>query len=1206
MIVKLDCIEKTEKEFLQDLSQVKENIVMTKMIELNIQNKLIRKISSSNVKHLLSLNLRSLSIKDCKVQSIEKGVFTLMLQLNTLSLARNEIESIENDSFLSEPFENYLGEINLSENKLKKIQYGSFKGLYKLQILFLDKNLIEEIDDYSFESLNNLKELNIQSNRIKKIRHNSFKHLNSLEMLRLSANKIDEVEVNSFRNMRKLTYLDINSNNIKILQYEIFNDRSKLESFFLFQNNIQSLDALPFDTMHHLRILHFCSNKIKNLKFGHFIHLENLDELKLEKNEIGTFEKNTFVGLGNLTSLYMRGNKIKQLVNGAFHSLINVQTLDLYLNDINHIEMNVFTDLDNLMTLNLDSNQISTLKDVQFNLKLNKLFLRSNLIFNLNEINSSSLSALYVSKNRVQEIKLISLMPNLVYLDLSHNRLISIKDESFLNLKRLKHLNLSYNKLDLRSEFNNISYFKGQSNLEILDLSFNQIKYLDSNVTFRYLGSLKLLNVSDNKMKFIDSYVFGFLTELSDLNLASNSLSFINENCFYNLSKLKSLMLSFNQINSTIFLKSNENYLKNLECLYLEQNRILSIGEKDFESSPKLTLLNLNSNSIQIFHEKAFESLEYLKTLKISNTSIKYLKVHSALKELDLSHLNVAISNKEILNEIDRINIANCKINGTFAMFLSNITKYIDFSSNQEVDFNTFNVLGTALESLKLRKTNLQKIDQINLKNLINLKYLDLSFNNLSFISQDSFEFNLNLEYLDFSSNSLYEFTIVLTKLKYLNLDNNRINSTNDVLKDYYSIEIFKMANNRLQTYPSFEMSKINCDVVETFLEFHLNQNQINEIKYFSFIFGNLLLANFDSNRISSIETDAFLNCRSLEYLSIAQNRLSNLTENNFHFLFSLIHLNLSFNEISLIENETFSNLNKLKSLDLNYNKLISIENDLFIGLTNLNDLYLLGQNEITFHDQSFQHLPNISTIALSESLIFKYKCLFSHNLQRDVQRKVSEKYIFYKSINLISMAFSFDASLKSRCDLIFHLFQFKIHFNLKTDDDNQLFYESCQKMLIRRENNFNHTKKACFAKFEFQDKEGAKFIDSLHPVLKVLSNFYYLVSMALLLCLLLPTFYMIFRYSGLFTKIKRDSTNDPEREIKENKEETNKNKTMLKKDNLLLLKVIEEDFLALKYTTLKLLKPVELEAVTIETRVSEYHENKKEVQEETAPDQHP
>jgi len=205
-------------------------------------------------------------------------------------------------------------------------------------------------------------------------------------------------------------------------------------------------------------------------------------------------------------------------------------------------------------------------------------------------------------------------------------------------------------------------------------------------------------------------------------------------------------------------------------------------------------------------------------------------------------------------------------------------------------------------------------------------------------------------------------------------------------------------------------------------------------------------------------------------------------------------------------------------------------------------------------------------------------------------------------------MAFSFDASLKSRCDLMFHLFQFKIHFNLKTDDDNQLFYDSCQKMLIRRENNFNHTKKKCFSNFEFQDKEGAKVNDSLHPILKVLSNFYYLVSMALLLCLLLPTFYMIFRYSGLFSRIKRDSSNDSEREIKEKKGEMNQNKTMLKKDNLLLLKVIEEEFLALqlKYKALKLLNPVGLDAVIIETRVSEYHENNKEVQEETERDQHP
>jgi Leucine-rich repeat (LRR) protein len=81
---------------------------------------------------------------------------------------------------------------------------------------------------------------------------------------------------------------------------------------------------------------------------------------------------------------------------------------------------------------------------------------------NLNEINSSSLKYLNVSNNRLQEIDLKNaFLPNLEYLDLSQNRLISIKNESILNMDKLKHLNLSHNKLDLESEFNNVSYFHG-------------------------------------------------------------------------------------------------------------------------------------------------------------------------------------------------------------------------------------------------------------------------------------------------------------------------------------------------------------------------------------------------------------------------------------------------------------------------------------------------------------------------------------------------------------------------------------------------------------------------------------------------------------------------------------------------------------------------------------------------------------------------
>jgi Leucine-rich repeat (LRR) protein len=1160
-IIKIDCIEKTNEEFLQNLFLIKSNYDFSQMIVLNIQNKFKQNISNSNLRHLLSVNLRHLLITDCKIKSINKGVFNSMLQLKNLSLSRNEIESIESDSFLTEPFESNILQFYLSENKLTKIQQTTFNGLFKLEILHIDKNFIEEIEINSLANLNQLKELKIKSNKI------------------------------------------------KIIRNEMFFGKTNLEILNLYQNSIETIESIPFNTLRSLKMLHLFSNKIKEIKFGHFIHLQKLEELRLDKNEIGSFDANTFIGLEGLVYLDLSANKIKTLKNEVVHGLINVKKLDLHLNDINQVEFKTFIDLNSLKYLNLDSNQISTLKNVQFNSKLEKLSICFNLLTNLNEINSSSLKYLNVSNNRLQEIDLKNaFLPNLEYLDLSHNRLISIKNESFLNMDKLKHLNLSNNKLDLESEFNNISYFHGQSHLETLDLSFNEIKYLDSNQTFQYLNSLKYLNLSNNRLNSLDAFIFGFLYNLSDLHLASNNLTFLNGRCFFNLRNLKKLILKNNQINSIDFLQLNKNDLYNLEYLEIEENKITLINETHFQFYFYLSSLNLNSNPIESIHKNTFKSLKLLKTLWVSNTKIDSLFLNSNLKELDFSYLNASISGIEQLTNIEWINLANSKVNCSFGLFLRSSTKYVDFSYNQfkwENDSKMFNLLGSALAVLKLRQTNLQILDQINLKNLTNLKHLDLSFNNLSFICQDSFEFNLNLEYLDLSSNHLYEFSIVLNKLKYLNLDNNQINSTNELLKDYYSIEILKMTNNRLDKYPSFEMSQIKSENVETFLEFHLNQNQINEIKYFSFIFGRLLLANFDSNQISSIETDAFLNCRSLESLSIAQNQLRNLTENNFHFLFSLIHLNLSFNEINFIEQKTFSNLNKLKSLDLNYNKMISIENDLFSGLTNLNDLYLLSQNEMTLNNRSFHHLPNISSIVLDESLISNYKCLFVNNLQRDIQRHVSNKYTFYKSINLLSLDFIFNGSLKIQCDLMFHLYQFKIHFNLKTDYDNDLFFDSCQKILIKRENNYNHNKKKCFANFELNDKEETNEQVSLHRVLKVISNSYYLVSMSLVLSLLIPAFYMIFRYelfSNLISKLSKmlspsdleENLKMLEKNIKIDREKLVKIKSKFIKENLkftLLEEKIQNNLSIMqrKYKELQSSKPHKtIQTSFVEIRVPE------------------
>jgi Leucine-rich repeat (LRR) protein len=1133
IVMSLNCKENSDQEFIQNVTQLKRDYVLKEIVELYLENKLIKNISNPNVKEMLSNKLVSLSIGNCKVQSINKGIFNQMPNLKNMSLSRNEIDSIELNSFLNKGFQSNILELYLSMNKLTKIKSGQFKGLINLEKLFTDKN------------------------------------------------EIQEIELNSFEDMNKLILLNIQSNKIKVIQDNLLHNKIDLDILYLYQNSIESIESISFNTLRKLRKLHLFSNKITRIAFGNFIHLQSLDEIKLDKNEIGSFGANTFVGLENLTFLDLSANKIKKLVDRGFNGLKSVSKLELDLNDINQIEMNSFADLSSLDKLNLDSNQISSLKNVQFNANLTELSLRLNFISNLSEIRSTSLKRLYISKNRIQEINSVTHLPNLEYLDLSQNRLISLKEISFSALNSLKYLNLSGNRLDLESDSYNISYFKNQTSLETLDLSSNLIKNMSSKQTFLNLNSLKSLNLSNNKLNLIKPFLFEFLYQLNDLNLAANNLSRLFENCFLNLHKLQILKLSFNRLNSTNFLRDNRNYTKNLKSLELDYNLIEFIRENDFEFNRNLTHLNLNSNPIKSIHKNALGTFRFLTSLRLSNTSINVLFLNRSESELDLSYLSNGsiIMNRSNLRRIEWINLANTKVNISFDLFLSNSTRFVDYSYNSFTfsEFKMFNILGPALETLKLAKTNLQQIEKINLKKLLNLKHLDLSFNNLSEVSPNAFEISTNLEYLDLSSNRICEFNIVLKKLRYLNLDNNQIFSTSQTLFDFFSIETFKMANNQLQMYPSFEMSQIDSQSVETFIEIDLNKNQLNQIKYFSFIFGKLKMANFDTNNISSIEIDAFLNCRSLEYLSIANNRLKSIRENYFHFLFSLIHLNLSYNEIEFIENSSFKNLNKLKTLDLNYNKLVAIQNDLFLGLESLKDLHLMmmtsqsSANEMNFTKASFKHLPNISSIYLNERLIVKYKCIFMHEMERDVQRNVSNMYIFYKSINLISENVSFNGddekSLKSKCDLVFHLFQFKLHFNLKTDYENDLFFDSCEKVLIERENSFNHNGRKCSQTFVFKDKDDIESVAFVPHFLLVLSNFYFLLTMAAFISLLGPAFCLIFRYelcSSLISYLCKDSLTEEEKFIKELELEIKRKEEIIQK-NLSNYQKDESDLFYLK-----------------------------------------
>ena len=169
---------------------------------------------------------------------------------------------------------------------------------------------------------------------------------------------------------------------------------------------------------------------------------------------------------------------------------------------------------------------------------------------------------------------------------------------------------------------------------------------------------------------------------------------------------------------------------------------------------------------------------------------------------------------------------------------------------------------------------------------------------------------------------------------------------------------------------PDFE--SIPDDFSYNFREYYLSNNNISSIKYFSYFTAELVILNFDTNKIAQIEYDAFLNLRSLENLSISNNFLAEINSNNFQYLFSLKYLNLSRNQIEMIEANSFQNLNKLETLDLSFNYLKSIRSNLFLGLENLKDLYLLSNSgqHLSLGNESFSHLINIGNIHMNYSTI--------------------------------------------------------------------------------------------------------------------------------------------------------------------------------------------------------------------------------------------
>lgn len=237
------------------------------------------------------------------------------------------------------------------------------------------------------------------------------------------------------------------------------------------------------------------------------------------------------------------------------------------------------------------------------------------------------------------EVVPIQFNPYVEYIDLHDNRIHSV-DYTIQNYHKLKHLDLSVNKIHSLKPHN----FELQERLTTLNISYNLITSLGKG-TFKGLKSLQVLDVSDNQIETIHLGAFKDTNDLQVLDLSNNKITSFNDDLiFNNLGKLRVVSLQGNQIidiPSEIF---KHLPTASMEELKLSANLIETLEEHSFPSAifSKLKKLTLGSNVIRDIHRSTFNSLHSLSVLDLSDNNLTFIPTEqlsklSQLTELDLS-----------------------------------------------------------------------------------------------------------------------------------------------------------------------------------------------------------------------------------------------------------------------------------------------------------------------------------------------------------------------------------------------------------------------------------------------------------------------------------------------------------------------------------------------------------------------------------------
>ncbi|XP_048585254.1 lutropin-choriogonadotropic hormone receptor isoform X2 [Nematostella vectensis] len=364
----------------------------------------------------------------------------------------------------------------------------------------------------------------------------------------------------------------------------------------------------------------------------------------------------------------------------------------------------------------------------------------------------ASVFVLDLSQNNISSLPARSFAnySQLQHLYLQSNRIRKIHKDAFVNLRRLKSLDLKENSL---SEWPELSQTLPE--LQSLFLDYNDLTVVPDGL--KALSRLQHLNLNFNRISKVPRNAFNKLRLLVELKIASNAMVQIEEDAFAGLHYLVQLNLRGNKLKSIPTSAIND--LMRLQQLELDGNPIRVIKDHAFKGLSRLTEIALGWEKLEEVYHNAFTELPLLRRLPLGNVKLKHFPnltgTHS-LQILTLESNYIEYLPRNFCGMFPKLYDFNANMN--------KIKRIPDMSGCKSMELlklvhNQISSIGSSLQGMaRLKDLTLEgnRITEVNdntFKGVKSLETLDLAKNQIKHISKNAFSHFERLQTLDLSEN---------------------------------------------------------------------------------------------------------------------------------------------------------------------------------------------------------------------------------------------------------------------------------------------------------------------------------------------------------------------------------------------------------------------------------------------------------------------